>query len=188
VVIAITTESWVEFFAFLGVVGTVAYLGWRALRSSRGDAAMGRVVARRDLIWGAGAVVACIVGVALLSWSGSQQPVQEIGGTWFAADGKQAVSPTVYDGVRIFAWLVLIGGVGAFVLGIVRYGGNPLTSAARTRPATGVGLSQRSRSDSSQLPPPGWLSDPDDQTVERWWDGTAWGTQTRPAPSTMSGQ
>ena len=31
-------------------------------------------------------------------------------------------------------------------------------------------------------PGPGWYAAPDGQPYERWWDGHAWGEQTRPQP------
>lgn len=33
------------------------------------------------------------------------------------------------------------------------------------------------------LPPPGFYIDPSDASLDRWWDGTAWGDWTRPAGS-----
>jgi len=42
-------------------------------------------------------------------------------------------------------------------------------------------LSSRSNggSESTQGPPPGWYDDPRGSGRERWWDGSAWGDQTR---------
>lgn len=34
------------------------------------------------------------------------------------------------------------------------------------------------------LPQPGWYPDPTDATIQRWWNGTAWGTETAPLVGT----
>jgi len=50
---------------------------------------------------------------------------------------------------------------------------------------------QRSRSEgvttppgsSPNAPPPGWYADPEQLGAMRWWDGVAWGTETRSSPT-----
>jgi hypothetical protein len=160
--LAITTESWLEFLAVCAVGAGLCYAAWRWLRSSGGRSAVGRTS-----FAGLGALVVFVLGVALLLWLPSQKPVTEAEGSWLDASGKVTVSSGTYDAIRVASWLIVLGGLAWLVLLAVRSGGNPF--APPPLPAA----------PGSQPPEPGWHPDPADPTVERWWTGTAWGTQAR---------
>ena len=43
-------------------------------------------------------------------------------------------------------------------------------------------------SDTTPPVPEGWYSDPEDETLQRWWDGRAWASYTRLSPSFLADQ
>ena len=73
--------------------------------------------------------------------------------------------------VMALAWIVLVVGVVVTVAPWLK---------ARVRP-TAVAAPKLSHGDlSGNSPPAGWITDPDDPTIMRWWDGQALTIFTRP--------